>query len=85
MTAERALLSELEAGCSAPIGALAEVAEGDDGLELWIRAVVAAPTAATWSGSPTSGRPEDAAEIGRALAADLLAEGAEAIMQEVAS
>ena len=28
-TAERALLAELEAGCSAPVGALAEVVEGD--------------------------------------------------------
>src|SRR6184192_3004582 len=28
--AERALLDALEAGCSAPVGALAEVAEGDD-------------------------------------------------------
>ena len=31
VAAERALLAALEAGCSAPVGALAEVAEGDDG------------------------------------------------------
>ena len=31
VTAERALLAALEAGCSAPVGALAEIAEGDDG------------------------------------------------------
>src|SRR5204863_151853 len=37
--AERAVLATLEGGCSAPIGALAEVAEGDEGEELWIRAV----------------------------------------------
>ena len=43
VTAERALLRALEAGCSAPIGALAEIAEGDDGPEIWIRGVVAAP------------------------------------------
>ena len=30
--AERAVLATLEAGCSAPVGSLAEVAEGDDGL-----------------------------------------------------
>ena len=29
--AERSLLAELEAGCTAPVGAYAEVAEGDDG------------------------------------------------------
>ena len=37
------LLAALEAGCSAPIGALAEVVEGEDGPELSLRAVVAAP------------------------------------------
>ena len=37
--AERAVLATLEGGCSAPVGALAEVAEGDDGDELWVRAV----------------------------------------------
>ncbi|HET8593629.1 MAG TPA: hydroxymethylbilane synthase [Intrasporangium sp.] len=35
--AERSLLAALEAGCTAPIGALAEVVEGDDGLELSLR------------------------------------------------
>jgi hydroxymethylbilane synthase len=38
--AERALLARLEAGCSAPVGALAEVVEGEDGSELSLRAVV---------------------------------------------
>ena len=37
--AERAVLATLEGGCSAPVGALAEVVEGDDGDELWLRAV----------------------------------------------
>lgn len=36
--AERSLLSTLEAGCTAPIGALAEVIDGEDGLELSLRA-----------------------------------------------
>ena len=40
--AERALLAALEAGCTAPVGALAEVAEGDDGLEIFLRGLVAA-------------------------------------------
>ena len=39
VTAERAVLATLEGGCAAPIGALADVAEGDDGDELWVRAV----------------------------------------------
>jgi hydroxymethylbilane synthase len=41
--AERALLARLEAGCSAPVGALAEVRQGALGPELVLRAVVAAP------------------------------------------
>ena len=44
--AERAVLATLEGGCSAPIGALAEVAEGDDGDELWLRAVALSPDGA---------------------------------------
>jgi hydroxymethylbilane synthase len=39
VVAERATLATLEGGCSAPIGALAELAEGDDGPEIWLRAV----------------------------------------------
>lgn len=39
--AERSLLARLEAGCAAPVGALAEVVEGEDGPELSLRAVVA--------------------------------------------
>lgn len=41
VTAERALLSALEAGCSAPVGALAEVVEEADGtLEISLRGFV---------------------------------------------
>lgn len=85
VTAERTLLRELEAGCSAPIGALAEVAEGDDGAELWIRGVVAAPDGSHLVRLSHAGPPDRAEEVGRTLATDLLAEGAGAIMQEVAS
>ena len=42
VAAERALLADLEAGCTAPVGALADVAMGDDGDdEIYLRAVVA--------------------------------------------
>src|SRR5690606_20998526 len=40
--AERAVLSTLEAGCSAPVGALAEVVEEADGFQVWLRAVALA-------------------------------------------
>jgi hydroxymethylbilane synthase len=84
-TAERAVLGALEAGCSAPIGALADVAEGDDGLELWLRAVVAAPDGSRLVRLSAAGPVADADRIGRELAAEMLAEGASTIMQEVAS
>jgi hydroxymethylbilane synthase len=38
--AERALLAGLEGGCAAPIGALAEVVDGETTAELWLRAVL---------------------------------------------
>jgi hydroxymethylbilane synthase len=84
-TAERAVLRQLEAGCSAPVGALADVAEGDDGLELWLRAVVAAPDGSRLVRLSSTGRPDDADRVGRALADEMLSDGAGSIMQEVAS
>lgn len=85
VTAERALLRALEAGCSAPVGALADLAEGDDGLEIWLRGVVAATDGSYVVRLSASGSPDDAEGVGTALAAELLADGAGAIMQEVAS
>jgi hydroxymethylbilane synthase len=80
VTAERSLLATLEAGCSAPVGALAEIAEGDDGDELWLRAVVG-----DISGSPTIrlsaiGLPSEAAAVGERLAVEMLAEGADVLV-----
>jgi hydroxymethylbilane synthase len=76
VTAERALLAALEAGCTAPVGALAEVAEGEDGDELFLRAVVAAPDGGATLRRSSTGSPAGAGELGRALAAELLADGA---------
>ncbi len=85
VTAERELLRVLEAGCSAPIGALAEVAEGDDGPEVWLRGVVAALDGSHTVRLSASGDASDPAAVGRRLAQDLLAEGAAGLMQERAS
>ncbi len=76
VTAERAVLATLEGGCSAPIGALAEVAEGDDGDELWVRAVALSPDGSLSVRMSATGTPEDAADLGARLARDMLAEGA---------
>jgi hydroxymethylbilane synthase len=76
VTAERSLLGELEAGCSAPVGALAEVAEGDLGDELWIRAVALSLDGALSVRRSASGPLDDAVGLGQKVAAEMLAEGA---------
>lgn len=74
--AERTLLATLEAGCAAPVGALAEVVEGDDGDELWIRATALSLDGTLTIRSSLSGAPDDAAKVGRLLAEELLDDGA---------
>ncbi len=74
--AERAVLATLEGGCSAPIGALAEVVEGDDGDEMWVRAVVLSPDGALSVRKSATGAPTDAVGVGKRLANDMLADGA---------
>jgi len=85
VTAERALLRTLEAGCLAPVGALADVAEGEDGLELWLRGVVVALDGSYAVRQSAIGSPADPAALGDRLAKEMLAEGAGAILQEQAS
>jgi hydroxymethylbilane synthase len=77
VTAERALLAELEAGCSAPIAALAEVAEGDHGPEIYLRGAAFSPDGSVSIRLSRTGTLADAAEVGRALALDLREEGAD--------
>ncbi|MDP3967326.1 MAG: hydroxymethylbilane synthase [Nocardioides sp.] len=84
VTAERVVLAELEAGCSAPVGALADVAEGDDGEELWIRAVALAPDGSVAIRRSATGVPHDALGLGRALAAEMIADGAATLLEEQA-
>lgn len=74
--AERAVLATLEAGCSAPVGALAEVVEGEDGDELWIRAVALSADGGLAVRKSATGSPAAAVALGRRLATDMLAEGA---------
>lgn len=76
VTCERTVLADLEAGCSAPVGALAEVVEGEQGEELWVRAVALSADGAYSVRRSGSGPLDDPVGVGRALAAELLAEGA---------
>ncbi len=80
VTAERAVLSTLEAGCSAPLGALAEVVEGEDGEELWLRATALSEDGALSVRMSATGPVDDAAGLGTRLASDMLDEGAADLM-----
>jgi hydroxymethylbilane synthase len=75
VSAERSLLAALEAGCSAPLGALAEVVEGEDGEELSLRTVVASIDGAITVRRSTTGPVDSADLLGKELAAQLLEEG----------
>lgn len=76
VTAERALLAALEAGCSAPLGALAEAVEGWEGPELSLRAQVGATDGSTDLRRSTVGPLGEAEALGRSLACVLLDDGA---------
>jgi len=80
VVAERALLATLEAGCSAPVAAHAELAEGEQGDEIYLRGAVISPDGARAIRLSRTGTPADAAEIGKALAADLLDAGADTML-----
>jgi hydroxymethylbilane synthase len=78
--AERALLATLEAGCAAPVGALADVVESEHGEELWLRAAALAPDGSVTIRNSITGPVSDAASVGRRLAEDFLAEGADQLI-----
>jgi hydroxymethylbilane synthase len=80
VVAERSVLAALEAGCSAPVAAHAEVAEGASGPELYLRASVTAIDGSDSVRGSASGPLADATGLGRALAAELLDRGAAALM-----
>jgi hydroxymethylbilane synthase len=80
VVAERSVLAALEAGCSAPVAAYAEVADGDTGPELFLRASVTAIDGSDSVRGSASGPLTDAAGLGRALAAELLDRDAAALM-----
>jgi hydroxymethylbilane synthase len=85
VTAERALLAELEAGCSAPVGAIAEVVESidEDGNvfdELSLRSCVAALDGSDVIRASGIGSPDRARELGLSVAAELFELGARELM-----
>lgn len=92
--AERALLAALEAGCTAPVGALADTVEPDPddppgtavhGVgEIYLRGVAAALDGSVTLRRSATGSPRDPEALGRRLAADLLDAGAADLMRTFA-
>lgn len=81
VTAERALLATLEAGCSAPVAALAEVTEDD---EIYLRGAVISTDGRYALRLSRTGTLAEAEKVGRLLAADLLEDGADHVLGNAA-
>ncbi|MFB9833430.1 hydroxymethylbilane synthase [Actinoallomurus acaciae] len=78
VTAERALLAELEAGCSAPVGAYAALED----RTLHLIGVVAGYDGERQVRLSESGHPDLAERLGRDLATRMIAKGADQLMGE---
>lgn len=88
VTAERALLAELEAGCSAPVGAIAEVVESIDEegnvfVELSLRGCVATLDGSDVIRASGIGTPDRARELGLSVAGELFELGARELLVEL--
>lgn len=77
--AERALNAALMGGCQVPIAGYAEISHG----VIVLRGLVGRPEGGELVEGVISGRPEDAEELGRVLADDLLSRGAREILDDV--
>lgn len=87
VTAERSLLAALEAGCSAPVGALADLlADGQIVHEMRLRGVVGTTDGSSLVRLSTTGpvptSHDEAMALGRELADEMLAKGAAGLMGE---
>ena len=87
VTAERSLLAALEAGCSAPVGALADLLKDEQIVkEMRLRAVVGTTDGTRMVQLSTTGpvpqTHEGALALGSELAAEMLAQGAAGLMGE---
>jgi len=77
---ERAFLREVQGGCQVPLGAWAQMPDQET---LTLDACVAGLHGEEYYRDQRAGAPEDADELGRALASDLLDAGADAILNRV--
>jgi hydroxymethylbilane synthase len=81
VTAERALNARLQGGCQVPIACFAELDESDNTLRL--RGLVGKPDGTVILQAEATAPAADAEALGIAVADDLLAQGADAILAEV--
>lgn len=81
VAAERALLAGLGAGCRTPVAGYAVVR--DEGQTLWLRGLVGRPDASVILREEIRGPIAKAAALGAALAGQLMARGAGAILAEL--
>ncbi|MEA2474254.1 MAG: hydroxymethylbilane synthase [Thermoleophilaceae bacterium] len=85
LTAERALVSALDASCHTPLAAYAEVGverEGGAGGTLRLRAFAGLPDGSHWIGDSLEGGAAEPAALGRAVAERMLAAGAAEVLAE---
>ncbi|MEI6623672.1 MAG: hydroxymethylbilane synthase, partial [Actinomycetes bacterium] len=83
VTAERALLNTLEAGCSAPVGALATISQsGSSRPTMTLNAVAASVDGQQVFRMSTTGFVDEASILGSRLAHELLAAGAAGLLGE---
>ncbi|MEU8377653.1 hydroxymethylbilane synthase [Streptosporangium sp. NPDC048865] len=78
VTAERAVLNALEAGCAAPVGAYS----AENGPELILTAAVVAVDGRRAVRKSAAGSPSAPMDLGRDLAAEMIAEGAGTLIGE---
>jgi hydroxymethylbilane synthase len=79
IAAERALNETLNGGCQVPIAGYAVLNDG----EIYLRGLVGEPDGSRILRAEASGKVEDAVSIGRALAEDLLSQGAGQILSQL--
>lgn len=77
--AERAMNARLNGGCQVPIGGFAQI----DGEQLFMRGLVGSPDGAVIYRAEKTGAIAQAEAIGVAIAEDLLAQGADKILQAI--
>ena len=77
LRAERAMNARLNGGCQVPVAGFAEIRNG----QLYMRGLVGSPDGTILYRAEQSGELENAEQIGRSIADDLLSQGADTILQ----